>query len=80
MHKLYLTVIPPHDDTVVLVNMSNVELFRGNEDESLACGACEKVLALGVSTRTMYERITTEMQMVIKCRCGAHNRAPSTTT
>lgn len=51
--------------------------FVGQEDESLACGACGFLICKGVSTRTMFNRFGAPKRLVVKCGCGALNHLPS---
>ena len=71
--KIYLPVVEREEGDAVLANESGSELLRGDEDENLACGACKKVLARGVSTRTIFTRFSTPHRLLLQCECGAHN-------
>jgi hypothetical protein len=49
-------------------------LFRGDDDESLACGRCGVVVARRVSTRTLYRQTHCESaRLLLVCACGAYN-------
>jgi hypothetical protein len=49
-------------------------LFRGDDDESLACGRCGSVVARGMSTRTLYRQThSRSARLLLVCACGAHN-------
>ena len=80
-HKLYLTVVEPKDDdTVLSIATPDGVLFKGDEDENLACGACKIVIARGVTTRTIHSRFIAETRLVARCKCGAHNLLPASPT
>jgi hypothetical protein len=74
--KIYLTVTEPQEGDATLVT-DGLPLMRGEEDESLACGACNEVIFRGVSTRTVHRRFSTQYRLVVRCPCGAHNLIPS---
>jgi hypothetical protein len=45
---------------------------RGNDAESLVCGACGGVIARNISTRSVFRRWSSASGRVfVKCRCGA---------
>ena len=45
---------------------------RGNDAESLACGACGSIIARNISTRTVFRRWSSASgRVLVKCRCGA---------
>lgn len=76
--KIYLSVVEPREgDTNIVLNAPGEPIFEGDEDESLACGACKHVLARNVSARTISEKFQIEGRLVFVCQCGAHNLAPA---
>lgn len=45
---------------------------RGNDQESLACGACGSIIARNISTRSVFRRWSSASgRVLVKCRCGA---------
>jgi hypothetical protein len=77
-YEIYLKVVDPEETDSTLVPDA-LPIFKGDEDESLACGNCKEVIARGVSTKTFYERLSADHRLVVRCPCGAHNVIPSET-
>lgn len=75
--KIYLPVTDDIEGCAILVPADGNSLLKGNDDENLACGECKKVLARGVSTRTLYDKFVVDKALLIKCPCGAHNKIPA---
>ncbi len=69
MTKIYLAAADerrPADSVLAGAN------FNGPEDENLACCACKAVVARGVSTRTLFERLKPQPggRVLLQCSCG----------
>jgi hypothetical protein len=76
--KIYLRVIDEAEEGKDSILVAGVlPMFKGSEDENLACGSCKQVLCRNVSTRTLYERFSASGRLVLRCICGAFNLAPT---
>lgn len=65
-----MTVIPIADPRATVVQGA---ALAGTEDHDLVCGACNQVVAKGVSPATLAAKVT--LPALIECdRCGAKNR------
>jgi hypothetical protein len=77
-YNLYLMVVAPDEHDNVLV-ADQLPMFRGIEDQSLACGRCGGIMSQGISTWTIRGRFAISSRLLIRCLCGVHNLVPEQT-
>lgn len=76
--KIYLQEVTDTNDADSVLVFQKLPGFTGNEvDENLACPGCKAVIAKGVSTRTIYERMVPENRLIAACPCGTHSLLPA---
>ena len=75
-NNIYLPLVDHADSVEDVIVEGDAPVFRGRDDENLACGACKTILARNTSTRTLYQRYCNGSgRLLLKCKCGALNRA-----
>lgn len=73
---VHLKVVQPEesDSRYVWSGEEGEPVFEGAEpDQSLACGACDIVLARSISKAALAERFDVPGRLTIRCACGATN-------
>ena len=70
-------VLPLEPDYKPVMTLGVLPGFTGNEPYDLLCGQCKEVIGEGVSLTSCRKLLYCPTQLVIRCKCGAHNRLPS---
>ena len=76
-YTVHLTAVDSAPDGASILAPDQLPAFTGNEDEDLACGMCNGVIAKGVSTKTLHQNFAAPVQLMVKCTCGTLNIVPS---
>lgn len=77
--KTYMPIADDPDPLldVILERTKPLPVFRGNEDEHLACPGCRGNIAHGISARAFEGRYATQRRLVFHCPCGTYSVLPS---
>lgn len=76
--KIYLNTIEKPEDGDTSFVFPKMPAFRNDEDESLACGHCKTVVGRNISTRTIYNMISVDKRLVVRCDCERRVIVPAT--
>ncbi len=73
--RIRLQVVDLHEgeDSVVPATDAGFALLKGGDDDHLACGSCDEVLAWNVSRDSARELFVVAKRLLFRCPCGAHN-------
>lgn len=77
--KIYLPLAtePDPDRDAILKRTRPLPVFRGGDDDNLACPGCKGVIAQGISVASFEGRYVTPQRLVFHCPCGTYSVLPS---